>query len=297
MMFAEWSGLEANPSKSQIIVSKAAWDVKQQLLNVLGFWEGTLPVRYLGVPLISSRLTAGDCAPLLRKVDERLQGWSKLQLSFAAGVQLLRSVIMSLNIYWAMAFVLPRSVIKVIEARMRRFLLHGIPLDATLQHVIRNGNWDWPEILDVEHNEIIHHLPVLNAADKISWNSSTGQFTTTAAYQIWQPRGPKCLRSLRVEVRYCIPRFDWIEIIEWASRRWKSRHPINAVHKALLASLVYHIWMERNRRIFTTDSRTAQQTAHLCIAQLRLRIIGVDFKFNVATAYIFRVWKIPWHGT
>ncbi|KAL0451197.1 UNVERIFIED_CONTAM: Retrovirus-related Pol polyprotein from type-2 retrotransposable element R2DM [Sesamum latifolium] len=125
MIFVEWSGLEANPSKSQLIVSKAARDMRQHLLNVLGFQEGTLPVRYLGVPLISSRLMLGDSSPLLNKVDERLNGWGKLQLSFVARVQLLRSVISSLNTHWAMAFVLPKGVIRDIEARMRKFLWHG----------------------------------------------------------------------------------------------------------------------------------------------------------------------------
>ncbi|KAL0449534.1 UNVERIFIED_CONTAM: hypothetical protein Slati_1509800 [Sesamum latifolium] len=103
MVFAEWSGFEANPSKSQLIVSKAAMDMKQALLGVLDFQEGTLPVKNLGVLLISSRLTAGDFSPLLRKIDERLKGWGKLQHSFAAWVQLLR----------------------VIETRMLKFLWHG----------------------------------------------------------------------------------------------------------------------------------------------------------------------------
>ncbi|KAL0355613.1 UNVERIFIED_CONTAM: hypothetical protein Sradi_4008200 [Sesamum radiatum] len=77
-----------------------------------------------------------------------------------------------------------------------------------------------------------------------------------------------------MEVRFCIPRVAWNRLIDWANKRWRSRHPVNTVHKALLASLVYHIRMERNRHIFTTDRRTAKHTAQLCIAQLRSRIIG-----------------------
>ncbi|KAL0455353.1 UNVERIFIED_CONTAM: hypothetical protein Slati_0874500 [Sesamum latifolium] len=85
-VFADLSGLHANVNKSQLILSKSASPVRQQLLTVLGFHEGVLPVRYLGLPLISSRLTIDDCKPLLVKVDERLQGWSSLRLSFAARV-------------------------------------------------------------------------------------------------------------------------------------------------------------------------------------------------------------------
>ncbi|KAL0405917.1 UNVERIFIED_CONTAM: hypothetical protein Slati_3905600, partial [Sesamum latifolium] len=124
-IFSDWSGLTANVQKSQLIVSKAAGALKQRLLQILGFQEGALLVRYLGLPLVASRLTVADCQPLLEKVDDRLRGWRRLQLSFAARVQLLRSVISALNVYWAMAFVLPKGVIKAIEARMRTFLWQG----------------------------------------------------------------------------------------------------------------------------------------------------------------------------
>ncbi|KAL0455549.1 UNVERIFIED_CONTAM: LINE-1 reverse transcriptase [Sesamum latifolium] len=126
-VFAEWSGLEVNLNKSHIILSKSARDFKGQLLDVLGFQEGTLPLRYLGLPLFSSRLTLADCKPLLLKVDERLKGWGKVQLSFAARLQLLQSVISALNLYWAMAFILPKGVIRAIEARMRNFLWREVP--------------------------------------------------------------------------------------------------------------------------------------------------------------------------
>ncbi|KAK4381318.1 hypothetical protein Sango_2979500 [Sesamum angolense] len=45
--------------------------------------EGHLPVRYLGLPLISARLSIADCQPLLQKIDSRIKGWEGVQLSFA----------------------------------------------------------------------------------------------------------------------------------------------------------------------------------------------------------------------
>ncbi|KAL0288896.1 UNVERIFIED_CONTAM: Retrovirus-related Pol polyprotein from type-2 retrotransposable element R2DM [Sesamum radiatum] len=38
--------------------------------------EGHLPVRYLGLPLISARLSVADCQPLLQKIDSRIKGTS-----------------------------------------------------------------------------------------------------------------------------------------------------------------------------------------------------------------------------
>ncbi|KAL0304921.1 UNVERIFIED_CONTAM: hypothetical protein Scaly_3003100 [Sesamum calycinum] len=47
--FAALSGLKVNPAKSQIIFSRAVQQERQQILDYLGFQEGSLPVKYLGV--------------------------------------------------------------------------------------------------------------------------------------------------------------------------------------------------------------------------------------------------------
>ncbi|KAL0455349.1 UNVERIFIED_CONTAM: hypothetical protein Slati_0874100 [Sesamum latifolium] len=123
--FAKLSGLRANPQKSQMILSRSAFGMRESLLNILGFPEGHLPLRYLGLPLLSSRLTISDCQPLLIKIDSRIKGWEGIQLSFAGRLQLIKSVLLALNIYWAMAFILPKGVIKEVEKRLRGFLWKG----------------------------------------------------------------------------------------------------------------------------------------------------------------------------
>ncbi|KAL0293112.1 UNVERIFIED_CONTAM: Retrovirus-related Pol polyprotein from type-2 retrotransposable element R2DM [Sesamum angustifolium] len=123
--FANMSGLKVNASKSHIIISKSGQNEKQQILNLLGFQEGSLPVKYLGVPLTSSRLTLADCSPLIHKVDCRLSGWSHLNLSFAGRALLIKSVLSTLHNYWASVFILPKGIIKLLESKMRKFLWQG----------------------------------------------------------------------------------------------------------------------------------------------------------------------------
>ncbi|KAL2246405.1 UNVERIFIED_CONTAM: Transposon TX1 uncharacterized protein [Sesamum indicum] len=123
--FAEWSGLRLNIQKSHIIISRSAHERKGQLLSLLGFQEGHLPMRYLGLPLISSRLTISDCQPLLSKIDARIAGWEGMSLSYAGRVQIIKSVLSALSIYWASAFILPKAIIKEVEKRLRRFLWKG----------------------------------------------------------------------------------------------------------------------------------------------------------------------------
>ncbi|KAL0295721.1 UNVERIFIED_CONTAM: Retrovirus-related Pol polyprotein from type-2 retrotransposable element R2DM [Sesamum angustifolium] len=123
--FATLSGLNTNPQKSQLILSKAASGLRDSLLATLGFQEGQLPVRYLGLPLISARLSIADCQPLLQKIDSRIKGWEGVQLSFAGRVQLIKSVLISFEVYWAMAFILPKGIIKEMMKRLRTFLWKG----------------------------------------------------------------------------------------------------------------------------------------------------------------------------
>ncbi|KAL0439881.1 UNVERIFIED_CONTAM: hypothetical protein Slati_2471100 [Sesamum latifolium] len=48
--------------------------------------------RYLGLPLLASRLSIADCKPILQKIDSRIKGWDGIMLSFAGRVQLIKSV-------------------------------------------------------------------------------------------------------------------------------------------------------------------------------------------------------------
>ncbi|KAL0383225.1 UNVERIFIED_CONTAM: hypothetical protein Scaly_0609800 [Sesamum calycinum] len=125
-LFATLSGLHVNLAKSQLILSKAARHDSTQFLATLGFQEGQLPVKYLEVQLISSRLSLANCRPLLDKINSRIQGWGRISLSFAARVQLIKSALMALNTYWAMAFILPKGIIKEIEKHLQNFLWKGV---------------------------------------------------------------------------------------------------------------------------------------------------------------------------
>ncbi|KAL2230901.1 UNVERIFIED_CONTAM: hypothetical protein Sindi_1684500 [Sesamum indicum] len=123
--FAEWSGLRLNVQKSHVIISRSAQDWKDQILIIMGFQEGQLPMRYLGLPLLSSRLSISDCQPLLLKIDARINGWEGISLSYAGRIQIIKSVLSAMSIYWASAFILPKAVIKKIEKRLRTFLWKG----------------------------------------------------------------------------------------------------------------------------------------------------------------------------
>jgi hypothetical protein len=82
-------------------------------------------VRYLGVPLISSRLSAADCGALITKITSRIDSWLSRNLSFAGRLQLISSILYSLQAYWSSIFILPKRDKKDIEQKFNRLLWNG----------------------------------------------------------------------------------------------------------------------------------------------------------------------------
>ncbi|GJS01701.1 hypothetical protein Tco_0318209 [Tanacetum coccineum] len=124
--FKEASGLVPNLPKSKGYFCNVLNFTKIAILQILPFEEGYLPVKYLGVPLVTSWLVFRDCKELIEKVHARVDDWKNKFLSAAGRLQLIRSVLSSMYIYWASMFILPSRVLLDIEQIIRRFLWsHG----------------------------------------------------------------------------------------------------------------------------------------------------------------------------
>nr|GFB81850.1 hypothetical protein [Tanacetum cinerariifolium] len=93
--FSGMSGLLPNCSKSTVFFGNVRDGYRRKILGIMPFKEGTLPVRYLGVPLISKRLYVKDCHVLIDKARKRILDWKNKSLSFAGRLQLIKSVISS----------------------------------------------------------------------------------------------------------------------------------------------------------------------------------------------------------
>ncbi|CAA7062075.1 unnamed protein product [Microthlaspi erraticum] len=93
----------------------------------------SLPIRYLGLPLYSRKLSVSDCDPLISKIRTKMNGWTHRHLSLAGRLRLISSVITGLIGFWTQAFFLPKSVIRKINSLCSSFLWHGkldIPIGA-----------------------------------------------------------------------------------------------------------------------------------------------------------------------
>lgn len=84
-----------NEGKSVIYYGGLSENIKQQILSITKMREGSLPVRYLGVPLHHKALTATNYRPLVQKLKLSINNWTGRQLSYAGRLTLVNSVLMS----------------------------------------------------------------------------------------------------------------------------------------------------------------------------------------------------------
>ncbi|XP_071704187.1 uncharacterized protein [Rutidosis leptorrhynchoides] len=120
--FKNCSGLHPSLPKSTAFFANVSSTIKCEILDLLPFEEGCLPVRYLGVPLVSTRLLYQDCKVLVERVKSKVKDWKNKFLSIGGRVQLITSVLTSMQVYWCSIFILPDAIIKDIEKVIRGFL-------------------------------------------------------------------------------------------------------------------------------------------------------------------------------
>ncbi|GJZ70423.1 hypothetical protein Tco_0633973 [Tanacetum coccineum] len=120
--FSKVSGLYPNLIKSTIFFGSIPDNYKAEMLQVLPFKNGKMPVKYLGVPLLAKMLGVKDCAMLMENVENKINCWRNKLLSYARRVQLIASVLSTMQQYWASVYVLPGTVIKSLEKLFKRFL-------------------------------------------------------------------------------------------------------------------------------------------------------------------------------
>ncbi|GJU60185.1 RNA-directed DNA polymerase, eukaryota, reverse transcriptase zinc-binding domain protein [Tanacetum coccineum] len=120
--FSDTSGFFPNLNKSTIYFGSLNHAEKEKIKSVMQFKEGMLPTRYLGVPLITKRLSVKDCQTLKNKIKGKTTDWKCKYLSCVGRLLLISAVLESTSVYRASVFKLPKTVIKEINGILKRFL-------------------------------------------------------------------------------------------------------------------------------------------------------------------------------
>ncbi|XP_019264258.1 PREDICTED: uncharacterized protein LOC109241890 [Nicotiana attenuata] len=123
--FSKVSGLQASVEKSSIYMAGINQQVQEAIMQLTGYIKGNLPFKYLGVPLSTRKLNINQCLPLVEKITDRVRCCSARMLSYAGRLQLIKSVLFGVQTYWAQIFLIPKKIMKMLEAVCRTFLSTG----------------------------------------------------------------------------------------------------------------------------------------------------------------------------
>ena len=124
-LFYTYSGLQLNSSKCELFSAGVNGARLLEIQQATGFKLGTLPVRYLGVRLVTRRFIDKDCSPLVDRIIAMINHWSVKFLSYTGRFQLIQTVLYSVYNYWCRHFLLSQSVLKRVNKLCSQFFWKG----------------------------------------------------------------------------------------------------------------------------------------------------------------------------
>lgn len=135
--FQHLSGLAMTKQKSALYTAGLN-HLEVSSISSLGFQNGSLPFRYLGLPLMHRKFRVSEFSPLIDSLKARFSSWAVKSLTFAGRMQLISSVIYSTLTFWLSAFTIPKGCIKIIDQLCNSFLWSG----STTYHATAKVSWE-----------------------------------------------------------------------------------------------------------------------------------------------------------
>jgi hypothetical protein len=124
--FGEASRAEMNHSKSMIYFFNTNPAIQRNLANIPGFERRTLPMKYLGIPLIDRACKMATWEGVINKLQERVKNWTYTTLNLAGRLILTKAVLQAIPAYMMSVFLAPKGVLQKKRAIQRDFLWRGV---------------------------------------------------------------------------------------------------------------------------------------------------------------------------
>ncbi|GJW69799.1 hypothetical protein Tco_0126716 [Tanacetum coccineum] len=219
---------------------KYHWDCKELKIFHLCFADDLLVLCHgdlKSVKVVKRALDMFNCKSLIDKVKLKVSDWKNRMVSYAGRLQLIASILSSMQVYWASVFILPKSVIKEVNKLLKGFLwllmanhLWNIAsmkesLWVKWINVFRlkgesiwdvdcenNSSYGWKQILSLRDKMRNHStsVPLPNFDQEVKnvilWKTKAGQcgnFSTNNAWNDWRSSG---------------------SIVEWCDSIWFSNY-------------------------------------------------------------------------
>jgi hypothetical protein len=111
-IFEQLSGLKINFHKSELFCFGKAKEVENDYKILFGCDIGSLPFRYLGIPIHFRKLRNGEWKPVEDRFEKKLSSWIGKMLSYGDRLVLINSVLTSLPMFMLSFLEIPKGVRK-----------------------------------------------------------------------------------------------------------------------------------------------------------------------------------------
>lgn len=116
--YGEASGQCINWQKSKIFFFQVPIAKQVEICRILGMRVGSLPSKFLGIPLFGGSNKASIWKDLVDIYLNRMSGWKSKWLTAASRLLLLKSVILAIPVFSMMCLKIPKKVVNSIGQRM-----------------------------------------------------------------------------------------------------------------------------------------------------------------------------------
>ncbi|XP_024006528.1 uncharacterized protein LOC112083036 [Eutrema salsugineum] len=274
--FSTMSGLQISAEKSTAYMAGVSDATRQDIRQRFSFEIGTLPVRYLGLPLLTKQMRSLDYSPLIDKIRSRFNTWTARSLTFAGRLQLLSSAkeeggLGLKNLSIANEVCILKLVWRLMTASqslwvqwVRSSLMRGNSIWLTPSPTNQSpGSWMWKQILrSRELAEEFVKVEVHNGQQTLFW------------YDKWSSMGNLLsIFGARGCVDLGIPHNSTMEEVILTRRRRHRNSMLNQVEDAIdvvkqryqAAESDVFLWKSKDtsyKSIFSTRATRTQLTQH-----------------------------------
>ena len=85
---------------------------------------------------------------------------------------------------------------------------------------------------------------------------------------------------------------NWNEELQWAIKQIKGRKLVSAILRIAWRGCIYHVWRERNRRLYGNATETYQKAFEQIKEAVRIKLAGMKFSATAANGRLCNGWGL-----
>lgn len=124
--YTKLSSLRLNPNKSTFVPIAIPNALTETVCQIILALPTQLPITYLGLSLMVKTSRKIHFQPMLTTIQNRLEGWSSLFLSYGGRITLVKAVLSAMPLHFIQAIQILVVVTKHIDRMRRNFMWKGL---------------------------------------------------------------------------------------------------------------------------------------------------------------------------